>query len=93
MGLTGEADPAGDAVSPAKLAARVTVPLMLIHGRQDTTVPLEQSQIMADALRSAGKPVEFVILENETHHIESASTRTKMLEAMTGFLARNNPVN
>ncbi len=93
MGLKGEADPAGDAVSPAKLAARVTVPLMLIHGRQDTTVPLEQSQEMVDAMRQAGKPVEFVILENETHHIESASTRTKMLEAMTGFLARYNPVN
>ena len=92
MGLKGETDPAGDAVSPAKLASRVTVPLMLIHGRQDTTVPLEQSQEMADAMRQAGKPVEFVILENETHHIESASTRTKMLEAMTGFLARNNPV-
>ena len=93
MGLKGENDPAADAVSPAKLASRVTVPLMLIHGRQDTTVPLEQSQEMVDAMRRAGKPVEFVILENETHHIESASTRTKMLEAMTGFLARNNPVN
>lgn len=93
MALNGEGDPAGAAISPAKHAANVTVPLMIIHGRQDTTVPLEQGEIMANAMRAAGKPVEFVVLENETHHIESASTRTKMLQSMTGFLLRNNPPN
>jgi dipeptidyl aminopeptidase/acylaminoacyl peptidase len=93
MGLNGEGDPAANAISPAKLANRVTVPLMIIHGRQDTTVPLEQGEIMANAMRAAGKPVELVVLENETHHIESASTRTKMLQAMTGFLARYNPTD
>ncbi len=42
-------------------------------------------------MRAAGKPVELVILEKETHHIEEASTRTKMLQAMVGFLEKNNP--
>jgi dipeptidyl aminopeptidase/acylaminoacyl peptidase len=93
MGLNGESDPAANAISPAKLVNRITVPVMIIHGRQDTTVPLEQGEIMVNAMRSAGKPVEFVVLENETHHIESASTRTKMLQAMTGFLARYNPTD
>ncbi len=93
MALKGENDPAGAAVSPAKHAAAVQGPLMIIHGREDTTVPLEQGEIMVNAMHAAGKPVEFVVLENETHHIESASTRIKMLQAMTGFLVRNNPPN
>ncbi len=93
MALKGEGDPAGAAVSPAKHAAAVQGPLMIIHGREDTTVPLEQGEIMLNAMRAANKPVEFVILEHETHHIESASTRTKMLQAMSGFLIRNNPPN
>lgn len=93
MALKGENDPAGDAVSPAKHAAAVKGPFMLIHGREDTTVPLEQTEIMASALLAAGKPVEVVILENETHNIESPSTRTKMLKAMIEFLERNNPPN
>jgi len=93
MALNGENDPAGAAISPAKHAGAVQSPLMIIHGREDTTVPLEQGQIMANAMRSAGKPVEFIVLENETHHIESASTRTKMLQSMIGFLLRNNPPN
>ena len=93
VALKGENDPAGDAVSPAKHASAVQGPFMLIHGREDTTVPLEQTEIMANAMRAAGKPVEVVILENETHHIESPSTRTKMLKSMIGFLERNNPPN
>jgi dienelactone hydrolase len=93
MALNGEGDPAGAAVSPAKHAADVRGPLMLIHGREDTTVPLEQTELMANAMRNAGKPVEVVILENETHHIESPSTRTKMLQSMIGFLERNDPPN
>jgi len=93
MALKSESDPAGILVSPAKNAANVTVPVLLIHGRQDTTVPIEQSEEMASALRSAGKHVEYVVLENETHHIETGSLRIKMLEAMIGFVLKYNPPN
>ena len=71
----------------------MTVPVMLIHGRQDTTVPIEQSEEMAAALRAAGKPFEYVVLENETHYLESGSLRTKMLESMIGFVVKHNPPN
>lgn len=91
MGLNGTNDPAGDAISPAKLASRISVPVMLIHGREDTTVPIEQSNRMADAMRAANKPFEYVVLEKETHHLEEAETRTKMLQAAIGFLLKNNP--
>ena len=93
MALKNESDPAGALVSPAKNAANVTVPVMLIHGRQDTTVPIEQSEEMAAALRAAGKPFEYVVLENETHYLESGSLRTKMLESMIGFVVKHNPPN
>ena len=93
MALKGEDDPAGALISPAKNAANVTVPVLLIHGRQDTTVPIEQSEEMAAALRAAGKHYEYVVLENETHHIETGSIRTKMLESMIGFVLKYNPPN
>jgi len=44
-----------DANSAAKNADRVTVPLMLLHGDADFTVPVEQSRIMRGAMRRAGK--------------------------------------
>ena len=48
---------------------------------------------MAAALRAAGKNFEYVVLENETHHIETGSIRTKMLESMIGFVLKYNPPN
>jgi dipeptidyl aminopeptidase/acylaminoacyl peptidase len=81
-----------NAASPARLAANVRAPVLLIHGDKDTIVPFEQSQVMADAMKAAGKPVELVTLVNENHYLTRAATRTQMLQALEGFLAKNLPV-
>jgi dipeptidyl aminopeptidase/acylaminoacyl peptidase len=46
---------------------------------------------MADALRKAGKPVEFVTLNREDHWLSQGATRPQMLEAVVAFLDKNNP--
>jgi dipeptidyl aminopeptidase/acylaminoacyl peptidase len=80
-----------EAVSPDKLAAKVTVPVLLVHGRDDTVVPYQQSQLMADALARAGKPFEFVTLKGEDHWLSRGATRLEMLEAVVAFLEKNDP--
>jgi dipeptidyl aminopeptidase/acylaminoacyl peptidase len=79
------------AISPATLAARVSIPILLVHGRDDTVVPFEQSQIMADALRRAGKAVQLVPLKAEDHWLSRGETRLEMLKAVTDFLEAANP--
>lgn len=76
-----------DAQSPAKHAAQVRIPILLIHSNKDTTVPIEQSEIERDALKSAGKPVEFVELDGDDHHLAFAATRIQFLKEMERFLA------
>jgi dienelactone hydrolase len=78
-------------ISPADQAAKVTVPILLIHGKDDTVVPYEQSQMMADALRKAGKSVEFVTLKSEDHWLSRGETRLQMLQSVVAFLEKNNP--
>ena len=80
------------ATSPARLAASVRAPLLLIHGDKDTVFPIEQSQVMVEAMNAVGKPVEFVTLVGETHYLTKSTTRTQMLEALGAFLAKNLPV-
>ena len=80
------------AISPADQADKVTIPVLLIHGKDDTVVPFEQSQIMADALKKAGKPVELVALNHEDHWLSRGDTRLQMLSAVIEFLEKNNPV-
>lgn len=80
-------------VSPRKHARDADAPILLIHGKDDTVVPFGQSTAMADALRDAGKPVEFVTLREEDHWLSRTATRQQMLEAAVGFVAKHNPAN
>jgi dienelactone hydrolase len=79
------------AISPAQRAGAAQIPILLVHGKDDTVVPYEQSQIMADALRRAGKSLEFVTLKSEDHWLSRGETRLQMLEAVVTFLEKNNP--
>ncbi|HVN02339.1 MAG TPA: S9 family peptidase, partial [Caulobacteraceae bacterium] len=91
MGASGLADPHLAAISPAAHVDKVTIPVLIIHGRDDTVVPFEQSQIMLDALKKAGKSVELVVLSREDHWLSRSATRLQMLQATIDFLLRNNP--
>ncbi len=79
-------------ISPADQIDKVTIPVLLVHGKDDTVVPFAQSQMMADALNKAGKPVELVALKSEDHWLSRGDTRLQMLTAVIAFLEKNNPV-
>ena len=86
-------DPALAELSPAAHVDQVTIPVLLIHGKDDSVVPLEQSQIMADALRKAGKSVDLVVEPGEDHWLSRGETRLQMLKATMAFVEKNNPPN
>ena len=91
MGASGPEDPALDAVSPIKHIDALNVPLLVIHGRDDTIVPFEQSSMMVDAVLRAGKEVDFVTLQHEDHWLSRGETRLQMLKASVAFLRAHNP--
>src|SRR5262245_23239699 len=47
------------AKSPGHTASKIVAPILLLHASSDSVVPPRQSEGMANALRSAGKPVVF----------------------------------
>jgi dipeptidyl aminopeptidase/acylaminoacyl peptidase len=73
--------------SPANFVDRVKIPILLLHSDKDTTVPIEQSQIENDALKHAGKQVEFITLSGDDHDLEFPDTRIKLLTEIERFLA------
>lgn len=76
-------------VSPVRLAAQVRAPILLLHGVDDSIVPIEQSRSMESSLRRAGKTVRFVELRGDDHWLSSASTRTQMLREVETFLVEH----
>ena len=78
-----------DAASPAENAAKIKIPVLLMHGEADATVRIDQSEIMERALRRAGKKVTFIRIEKETHHMQAQATRIRWLSELEKFLKEN----
>jgi dipeptidyl aminopeptidase/acylaminoacyl peptidase len=74
-------------VSPKAQASQARAPILLIHGTEDTVVPVEQSRRMNSTLRGEGKAVTYVELKGDDHWLSSASMRTQMLSEVEKFLA------
>lgn len=78
--------------SPVRMAEKVKIPILLIHGKDDTTVPVEQSRIMTEALKDEGKVYQYLELENGTHHLDYLPDRQQTFEAMENFLKHYLPI-
>jgi len=79
------------AVSPRKLADRMTAPILLIHGEKDETVPFRQSVIMQDALKAAGKPTKLVRFEAADHYWDNwdRADLLTLYQETAAFLKKN----
>lgn len=75
-----------DAVSPERLADRFKAPVLLFHGTGDTVVPAKQSDMMNDALRKAGKQVQYIRLDRDDHGLADNESRRKVLTELANFL-------
>ena len=89
--MHGATDPVLDSISPLKHVKSVDVPVLMIHGTDDTVVAFEQSQDMYKALTQLGKPVELLRLNHEDHWLSSSDTRLQMLQATVDFLRKHSP--
>lgn len=75
--------------SPITYANADAPPMLLIHGTADKTVPFDQAQRLAKALKSAGaKHLEVLFVEGAGHNVfREHASRTE--PAMEAFLARH----
>mgnify|MGYP000545357842 CR=1 FL=1 len=88
MGAASADDASLDAWSPARRVTRDTGTILMIHGRNDITVPYQQSEIMQ---RAMGSRASLVTLADEDHYLSTEATRQQMLSATMSFLEQHNP--
>lgn len=79
------------AVSPRFGAADMAIPLLIVHGKEDKRVPVNQSRMMVAAMKAVGKPVDYIEQPLADHHFTRAEDRLEFLKAMAAFLAKHNP--
>ena len=75
--------------SPVRLANRIQVPVLLIHGQEDTRTPVAQAAAMRAALVAAGQPPEYLVVAKEGHGFYRDENNVLLLSRLEQFLARH----
>lgn len=79
------------AISPLTHPEKSTVPLLLVHGKRDTRVSVDNSRALAARLKWAGKDVTYIEQPKADHFFSREEDRLEFLRAMEAFLAKHNP--
>jgi dipeptidyl aminopeptidase/acylaminoacyl peptidase len=71
--------------SPINHTDKLSRPMIFFQGLDDKVVPPQQSEMMVEALKKRGIPVEYVPLEGEGHGFRKAENIIRTLEAELDF--------
>jgi dipeptidyl aminopeptidase/acylaminoacyl peptidase len=87
-------DPVADAqmlveTSPLEQVKRIRAPILLMHGDDDVRVPIENGERMRDALKKAGKEVEWVVFVDEGHGFSRPANELDYWRRVEAFLAKH----
>ena len=75
--------------SPKKRAQEIRVPVLLAHGERDVNVPFEHSEILHKALGKADVPVEFVVYEDDDHHMHKQRNQIDLFQRVGAFVEKH----
>ena len=81
-------------VSPAKYAANITTPLLIVHSEDDLRCPLGHAEDLFAILRLLKRDVEFVCFPAESHNLSrsgSPAHRLMRFEAILDWFERKLP--
>lgn len=78
-----------DEISPIKHAAKIKIPVLLVHGKQDRTVEDEQTKDLVGVLKKNKIPHETLFFKDEGHGFNDPENAAKFLKRLEEFLAKN----
>jgi dipeptidyl aminopeptidase/acylaminoacyl peptidase len=78
-------------VSPLAQASRLKVPVLIVHGEDDETVPVSQGKQMVAALKANGADVTSNFYKEGGHSFSSSEDMADFFRRLDAFLAKNNP--
>ncbi|GII83115.1 peptidase S9 [Sphaerisporangium siamense] len=86
-------DPVADrellrALSPLHSFDRLRAPLLVVHGAQDTNVPVYEAEQVVAAATARGVPCRYLLFEDEGHETVRIANKVVFWDAVTGWLGR-----
>ncbi|MBM3204012.1 alpha/beta hydrolase, partial [Candidatus Woesearchaeota archaeon] len=75
--------------SPISHVDRNDPPFLILHGSADATVPVEQSEILAEALKKAGVEHQLVVIPDAPHSFDIEPKERDLRPLVLEFLNKN----
>jgi dipeptidyl aminopeptidase/acylaminoacyl peptidase len=76
-------------LSPLTRIDRLTAPLLVVHGANDTNVPVCEAEQVVAALRAGGVPHRYLLFEDEGHDFLSRANREAYVVAAVAWLTHH----
>ena len=73
-------------LSPLRRVDALTAPLLVVHGANDTNVPVSESEQIVDALRLADRDVRYLLFSDDGHGIVKRENRAALATAISEWL-------
>jgi dipeptidyl aminopeptidase/acylaminoacyl peptidase len=73
-------------ISPLTNADRITVPLLVVHGKNDPRVPLAEAEQIVNKLRAKGREVWYLLAADEGHGYRKQQNRDAYYATFAQFL-------
>jgi dipeptidyl aminopeptidase/acylaminoacyl peptidase len=77
------------ALSPINRLDRVKTPLIVLHGANDTNVPVVEAEQVVASLKARGVPVQYVRFPDEGHGWRKLANRVTSTEAIVNFFGKH----
>ena len=73
--------------APVSHLEEITAPLLVIQGANDVRVQRQDSDDVVEGLRKLGKPVDYLVFDNEGHSVRRWRNRLAMWRKVEDALA------
>lgn len=77
------------AISPANMADKIDIPVLLVHGEDDQRAPFAQAKAMRAALDAAHKPYEWMSKPGEGHGFYDEKNNVEFLNKLQDFIGKH----
>lgn len=72
-------------LSPIHAVDRITAPLLVLHGANDSRVPVAEAEHIVAAIQERNIPVKYLRFENEGHFMQRQSTQLQAYPAINDW--------
>ena len=76
-------------LSPIHRIDRVKAPTLVLHGANDTNVPVVEAEQVVDSLKARGVPVEYVLFPDEGHGFRKTANRVTAVVSLVEWFVEH----